>query len=372
MATYNYTKNYAQLREDLLVSECVAAPNSLPVTDVQRVGDGTINVITSVALSSPQQTTLASAVAAHNGLPRGTPVGDNLIINGGSTFFQRSGVYSQYDAQYGLDRWCHLGQGSGALNLVSVSQLSPGGGRWTQIWTSSNRFGVAQIIDGNTVIGYRGNQLTLSALVRSNPAFTVRYAILEWPGTFNAPSRDPVNDWTNGTFSPGNFFISTISVLAQDSVAATNLSQAVALTCTVSNAANNLYVIFWTDGLAPVNGFIELDQVGLYPGAAVRDWTPRAYTVEELLCRRYCLKLATQDLGMAQQASRVYQGGVMFPISMLKAPTLVSGSFGVNAGSAGAVQLQNSSPTGVAFVNSTGNWTVGALVSVSCVIEGEF
>lgn len=72
MATYQYTKPYAQLQEDKLKSECIAA--GLPVTDVQRLGDEgeTIFVITNRELTPAEVTTLDGLVAAHDGRPRKT------------------------------------------------------------------------------------------------------------------------------------------------------------------------------------------------------------------------------------------------------------------------------------------------------------
>jgi hypothetical protein len=70
MATYPYTKPYAQLDERKLRDECVAA--GLPVTDVQRVGDAaeTVNVVTSRDLTPGEVTALDALVAAHDGRPR--------------------------------------------------------------------------------------------------------------------------------------------------------------------------------------------------------------------------------------------------------------------------------------------------------------
>src|SRR5262245_57450301 len=118
MASYTYTHAYATLRIEQLIAECVAA--GLSVTDVQTLGDPseTIYVITSVDLTTGEQTTLGNLVSAHVGVPLWTQTGGtaNALIN--TVFLNdtrgRLGA-SVADATYSLDRWYHLTQSNPVL-----------------------------------------------------------------------------------------------------------------------------------------------------------------------------------------------------------------------------------------------------------------
>src|SRR5262245_61277350 len=144
MATYVYTKPYASLRADQLVSECVSA--GLPVVDCQRVGDPseTIWVITSAALTAPQKTTLDTTVSNHSGFTAygtyggGVPTG-TVIAWAGSTVAPGGWLYCQgqavsrttYAALFDVcgTTW-GAGDGSTTFNVPSLSgrfPMAPGG-----------------------------------------------------------------------------------------------------------------------------------------------------------------------------------------------------------------------------------------------------
>jgi len=368
MAVYNYTKNYAQLREDQLVAECVAAPNSLPVTDVQRLGDGTIDVYTSVALTGPQQTTLANAVAAHNGLPAGMIYGDNLLINSSFTIDQRgnSGV-AVGDAAYSMDRWIVLAEGAS----TTLSKLGLSRGRITQSLAGSLRCGLTQIVEAINAQPYRSNPIILQGKVRVSAACNVRFAILEFGGTADTCPRDTVNNWASTTYTPGNFFTSGVNVLAVGSIAATTVDGTFSITAAPSASMNNLYAMVWFEGAQAQNTYFEVAEFGLYSGNNLRSWSTRSYSVEELLCRRYYLRLYSLDLGQAQQPARVYGGGILYSVAMRISPTGIGLAFAVNAGNAGAVSVQNNNAFGTAFYNGANNWTTGALVTISGALDAE-
>jgi len=374
MATYTYTHPYATLRADQLVNECVAA--GLPIIDCQRLGDPseTIWMISSVALTSPQQTTLTTTVNNHNGSAQTAPgLTENLIINGGFTIDQRGrgGGTPLGQVNYGVDRWMALMETS----QLAMNTISPDRCRFTQIGSAAQHWGVAQWIEAGFTLPCRGSLLSLQFIARGSTSMNLRAAVLEWPGSTDSPgsSRNVVNNWASTTYSPGNFFISAVSVLAQtSSLAVTTADASFILAATPSSAANNLIAFVWSESAQAQNVYFELAQVNLAAGSTRRPYAPRPFATEMMLCRRYCLNLPSLPIGICATAGTLQGGGSMvFPTQMLRAPSVLSGSFQVNAGSAGTIGFDSPSPTGTGFLNTANNWTTNAICKINAILEAE-
>jgi hypothetical protein len=79
-----------------------------------------------------------------------------------------------------------------------------------------------------------------------------------------------VNDWTSATYTTGNFFIATTTVVAATgsvSLTAATWADITPLAATVSAAANNVVVIFWTDSTQAQNVTLDFANVALREGA---------------------------------------------------------------------------------------------------------
>jgi hypothetical protein len=381
MARYMFQHEYDTLREDQLVAECVAV--GLPVIDVQRYGDPgeSIDVVTSRDLTGPEQTTLGNTVSAHTAagvIGYQTPTSINYLINSLFAVDARSrNNVNISDNTYGLDRWyvlTHLGPAA-MIQTVNQANMSY---RLTfrQMFSTAQRYGLAQVIESSMAQALRGRSATFQFRVLAGVSPGIRAAILSWTGTANSAPRDVVNDWNSTSFTPGNFYISSVTVVAQTPapvIATDNNDNPVLINVSgiVPTTVNNLIVFLWTDTARGQASDIMFFEPGLYIGSENVSFLPPDAVMETLRCSRYCLKISGLDLGQAQQASRVFQGGVLFPVPMSRAPSLFSGTFAVNAGNPGTVALNNATATGSGFVNSAANWTSGALVSVTAILEAE-
>lgn len=215
----------------------------------------------------------------------------NRLINPDGAVYQRS-VAATADDAYFADRWYMLTQ----TNTVTPSVLNtpedgyPYGVRITQSQASAQRFGFAQIIEGRHCKDLRGEYGTLVPRVRISNSQTIRYAILGWTGTEDSVTSDVVNDWTSGTYTAGNFFISSnLTVLAVGSAtpsaaAWTSLGQ---LSVALGSSFNNIIIFVWTEGTAAQNVTLDFDFVQFERGPGATAFERRPLTVEEMLCYRY-------------------------------------------------------------------------------------
>lgn len=244
--------------------------------------------------------------AAANGSASGG-IGANRLINGSMRIWQRqnSGSAALTNGLYGFDRWFHVNQTAGVTisQVAAAEDTTPFMLRITQPNASAQRFGVGQWIAGKNCIDLRGQAVVLSARVRCSNSTTLRYAILQWTGTEDAPGYastaiDPVSDWTNGTITVGNFFKNTTTtLLAAGSIALTanTLTSITALTGTLGSSFNNLIILFWTDSTQAQNSTLDISKVKLERGSTATTFEARPDVV--LDCAEYYEK--TYDLTVA-------------------------------------------------------------------------
>lgn len=214
----------------------------------------------------------------------------NLIINGDFRINQRD-LTSVADDTYHLDRWYALTQ-SGNVTIAQQSDQEngqPHNMRMTQPDVSAKRIGVAQIVEGKNCKHLRGSLACVSARVRCSVSQAIRYAILEWTGTEDSVTSDVVNNWTSTSFTAGGFFNSpSLVVVATGSITpAANTWVAVEGHGTVSGAAHNLIVMFWSEGALAQSATLDIGLVQLEQASAATVFEYRAQ--EEVLasCLRY-------------------------------------------------------------------------------------
>lgn len=225
----------------------------------------------------------------------------NRLINPNGQIWQRlnNGAGAVTDGAYAFDRWYGLTQSAGitASQVSNAANGTPYMMRLSQANATAQRFGIAQAIESANCIDMRGQAITLSAQVRMSAATTLRYAIVEWTGTADAITKDVVNDWTNATFTTGNFFISTTTTItATGSIAlAANTLTPVSLTGTVSGSMNNLIAFFWTDSTQAQNVTLDAGKVQLELGFSATSLAVRSIQQEFSLCQRYFNKTYPQS-----------------------------------------------------------------------------
>jgi len=273
VATFLGTPSSANLRSALTdeTGTGVAVFNDTPTLIAPLLGTPTSGVLTNCT-----------------GLPLSGLVNDvrdeylskcNLLI-GDMRYWQLGGVSSAVtlvnDTHQSADRWNSLIQGTGPTfqrQSASTGFTSQYVGRLTSGGTT-NRGGLSHMLRADETICRRGQALKFSIRVRANKnagsgSIDVRYAVLEWTGTANAIVSDVVNSWTSSTYTAGNFFKSTtMNVLATGMTSfAHNTAAQATLDVNVGASANNLIAFFWLEDVpAHASDYIDVGEVGLYPG----------------------------------------------------------------------------------------------------------
>ncbi len=223
------------------------------------------------------------------------PYNPNVLINPDGFINQRVAGSGIADDTYHVDRWYALTQ-TAALDVSQLSNVADGTPsmiRLTQPNATAQRIGSAQIVEGIISRAARGKSVTLSGKVRMSAAATVRYAILAWTGTADSATSDVVNNWTSGTYTTGNFFISTTtSLVAEGNLAlSANTLTDFSLTGSVPSGCNNLIVLIWSSATMAQNATLDF-RAKLEEGVTATSFVPRHPDTELSICRRYFQRLS--------------------------------------------------------------------------------
>jgi hypothetical protein len=315
--------------------------------------------------------TAADAAAARSAIGLGEFGFINRIINPrGSVAPVTPGSISD-GAMSAMTSWFSLTQSNPVTEAAS-----PFGGpgvyymmAQTQSNASAQRHGRGQWLEFENVIDLRGQSVTLSAQVAHSSSTTIRYAILEWTGTADAPTRDVVNDWTSGTFTTGNFFKSTsLAVVATGSLSATSVFTRISLSGSVSTSMNNLGVFFWTDATQATGTILYLSEVQLERGATMSPFARRSIQDEINLCGRYVRVIIGPALvgvvmsGIGPQNMQMALSPRMFRAPDVYVINAISITTGVTSGTITASTTNYSSTMAVNFKPScTGSFPTAGL-----------
>jgi hypothetical protein len=207
----------------------------------------------------------------------------NPVLNPSGAIIDKA-LAAVSDNNYTWTPWIVLSQGGNITpsQQTDVENGTPYMMRFAQ--AGANRFGAIQPIPKDLCKQYRGQTVTLTARVRINTAHTIRYAVIEWTGTADAPTTDVVNDWTSSTFTAGNFFKSanlTITATGSVTPGASTLAT-ISLAATLGSSFNNLLVFFWADSAEAAN--LDIGRVGLAIGTSTALIAARPFPLEQRLC----------------------------------------------------------------------------------------
>ncbi len=282
-------------------------PSIFPAWYLNMLENEVLAVLTAASIA-PDKTNDGQLAAAIIALATGSAAvnNDNLLANGAFAVNQRART-SVADTQYDFDRWYALLQ-SGAVAPSQLTDPEPGAAtaaRYTQSQASAQRIGRAQVIESLACRFLRSKPVTFSGRARMSAAGNLRYALCEWTGSADAVTRDLVNDWANGTYTAGNFFVSSnVNVLGVGSLAVTaNTWAAFTLTATCGAAMENLFVFVWTEAAQAQNVTLDFNSCKLEPGASATTFRPRAPAQELVLCKRYFRMSFPQGVTPAQAAT---------------------------------------------------------------------
>jgi uncharacterized cupin superfamily protein len=262
----------------------------------------------------------------------------NRLINPNGQIWQRSNSSAAAitDVTYAFDRWYGLTQSNGvtASQLTNVENSTPYMMRLLQANASAQRFGIAQAIESPNCIDLRGQAVVLSARVRMSASTTLRYAIIEWTGVADSVTKDFVLDWTNGTFTAGNFFTTTSTTITSTGSAAltANTLASISLTGTIGSSANNIAVIFWTDSTQAQNVTLDIGKAQLEVGSTATTLAVRSSQDELVHCQRYYNRRTPANstnvinIMAAFSTTQAWGTAYFFPVQMRVVPTVTISS----------------------------------------------
>lgn len=186
----------------------------------------------------------------------------NLIINpqgrvqDGPSGSIADGVYGLHNCWYALTQANPITPST----VTDVEDGTPFLMRLTQANASAQRMGYAQIIEDANCKHLRGRQVCISGRIRCSQAITIRWAVIEWTSTANAPTKDVVNNWASGTFTAGNFFISSNVIITHTgslALSANTLTVFAGAPFLLGSTFNNLYVVVWANSTLAQNETLD-------------------------------------------------------------------------------------------------------------------
>lgn len=258
------------------------------------------------AVSWPGGTTMTIALVVPADEFKGYDKYD-FLCNGNGQVRQRAAGTVADDVYSLFDRWYALNQSNPTTpsNLTDVEDGFSNMMRWTQSNASAQRFGFAQIIEGQRCKKLRGKRVTFGGRLRYSNAAAVRFAILEWTGTEDSVTSDVVNDWTNATFTASNFFTNPGAIRAVGTItpAAATLTD-FRLSAVLGSTFNNLIVMVWTEGTAAQNSTLDVS-CQLKKGVIAHPLTFVPYDSDLVQCQRYFEKFGSIGYGKAASATNV-------------------------------------------------------------------
>lgn len=308
----------------------------------------------------------------------------NRVVNGGFSVWQRgtSGPTTT-DNAYGPDRWRLLAETTttGAVISQETSTTPSGGSRYAcklAVGASNNTMSaIFQPIEGVDMWDLRGQVASLQVTLQvSNVRIgSVRFALLQWTGTEDSVSADPINAggvWpaagTNPTLTTNwAYAVAPSSATTGAITPTTSYVTYTSENISVSSSATNLGVLIWIDDKTTTAGdYVLITDVQLEKGANCTLYERRPAGQERSLCQQW-LRVwggeGTTDIIAAGQVLTTTLGTAVTALapSMRAAPTL-----SVSAAGDWAVQTAGGTITALTVI-AIGVATTQA-VSISCTV----
>jgi hypothetical protein len=292
----------------------------------------------------------------------------NRVING--TFAVAERPVGSTDNSYATDRWRLLLEAANAAAYSQDTADTPTRAKYAAKLTvgsgEDNKFGLFQHIIGKEMWDLRGQNVSVRVPLKATAGISdVRIGILQWTGTEDAITGDPISAWngagTNPTLAAGWAFANTPSNLN----VTTSWADYVVENVAISASATNLGLLIWCDDESTTQT-TDILRIGGYvwfgPGSTAPAVNPPAYAEELAACAMYYQKLGGAANFMLTgghcNATTTAQIALRFP-RMVKAPAAsASSSTAVTVNSGAGV----AAATGISFSNVT---ALSALMTVT-------
>lgn len=220
-------------------------------------------------------------------IPTPFPVGlANRLING-EMLLAPSGAQTLGDGDDAFLVYTVLTQ-SGDVEVSQLVSPEPGQARAMRIeqaHASAQRFAISQSILSTNTTDLRSANLNIGFRARLSVNGRTRFALLQWAGTADSQPADVINDWTSGQYIPGQFFISTVTVVNSGVLSADMQTWASApyIPYQVSASANNLIFIVWTEDAQAEGVTLDIGLIQVAEGTQLLQFEHRPYIVDALI-----------------------------------------------------------------------------------------
>lgn len=248
----------------------------------------------------------------------GNAIGVNLLVNpDGSRWTLRRG--SPTDTQHSFDMWRVLISNASAISATQSISTSSSPAIAMRIQNSQGgaiRMGQSQAIEAEVVQALWGGPAAFGGQVRSSVTTMIRYAVLAWSGTANAPPSDVVNDWNSASYTTGGFFVNTagLSILGTRTIAVSANVWTDLPGLVISNVGtpSNLIVMYWTE--SAVASGVTLDFRGkVESGSASTAFSKLSPAEFRDQCDRYIQ--STYQEGVSPSTNNAVEGRVSFLVT---------------------------------------------------------
>lgn len=247
-------------------------------------------------------------------------------------------VFGLADNTYGLDRWRLLTENEAGAILNQETTTVPTGvkyaARATVTTNNNGKFGLWQVIEGINCRDFRSKNVVVSGQVRIDAAESitdVRVGIVEFTGTEDSVSGDPISTWgaalTNPTLAANYAFLNTPAALTLSAGGYASFS--IPATCGASGT--NYAVFVWCDDRTTTAGhflYVANVQIEIADSASgvATPFEVRGIGAETLLCQRYAYIVTASAGGLICSglqciSTTICFGGFQFPATMRTNPT---------------------------------------------------
>ena len=313
----------------------------------------------------------------------------NYLINGGMAVAQRNPAFVRtacVDNSYQMaDRWRTLMDlPSGTAPDIYSSDgfgVTPGGSRYAAVVYSNaapGKVGIFQVVESYNMHDLRGSVVSLSMRCSEFGSLNnIKMAVVEWTGTKDGTTADPISSWnaagTNPTLAfsgTGWSYVGTPKTCTPGTTWTRFTADAIGV---VSTSANNIGVLIWADDTASIadESAIVITDVKLEKGPFCTEFILEDFATVLQQCQRYYWKsfpygtapaqntsapTGAISLNSAGTATTNISSHVRFPVAMRSIPSVTL--YNIYASNTNWANLSASSDSGMtstaAYISESG------------------
>lgn len=291
--------------------------------------------VTNIAPQDLDAAGLVLWLSAHGSAASGILASRNLIDNPQFQIDQRNlgapAGTATADNAYWADRWRYIGESTATLFSQDYANFVSGKSSGVvQLTTANSKGGIFHVVESADCTPLRGQQVTLglSALISDARIGNIKAGIIEWTGTANATTGDPVTTWgadgVTPTLAANWAFKNTPANLS----IAGSVTAITPITVTLGSSFTNLAVMIWCDDkVFNANDYFRVSDIQLVAGTVLPafDQVPIANQLARCQRRYYRRRSAsTADyITQIQAISATTALGKLFdfPVPMAAAPS---------------------------------------------------